>query len=883
MIAANTRQPSGRTSRRAFAPQGRLRGWRSATRAWVAAGAPAVLVLVIAATGPGLPRVQAQVVPRPTGPALVPPVPFSDPGDALAVEVSPATLAFERAWNLRVLHVEPPSEVDGAARADAVLGSVALPFGLALGAGVTSLRPQGNRPDRGRGSLALAWGAEGAFALGAALRFIRSGDPEIGDLTSLDLSTAWRPAPLFALTFDVSDVTGPAGLTELPGGRELPAGFRLAFGFRPFGTDALVLDLSGRVDSAGGVGARAAVDIRLPRLGRLRAAAEADELDGPDPRVAILAGLAVDWGAARAEGGAIVGDVRATSATGWYASALLTGEDRGGLPTPPKLVELPLRGDLDPHRLPGILAYLDRLGADPGALAGVLLRLRGTGMGVAIGSELGEGIADLRRRGVPVVCQLEAPSGPEWLACLRGSAIVLDPAGGIQVTGPATTVIVLGEALQRLGVRADFLRIGRFKSAPEQFENRRPSAPALAARRRYVDDVRAALVDDLAAALDASPERAAEVIDEGPYTAREAVAAGLVTGLADDRELSGPLTEVLGTGFRRVQAGPLDGDDRWSRPTRIGVVVVDGQIVDGRNVDIPILDVHLTGGDTVVEVLEGFARDPAIAAIVLRVDSPGGSALASDRIWRAVRRARRRKPVVASLGAVAASGGYYIASAADRVLADPATLTGSIGIFFGKVDVAGLAGRLGVHTTQIQGGDRAGYQSLFRPFTAPERRMLAEKVRGFYRLFLERVATGRGLDVAAVDRLGRGRIWSGVEARDQGLVDELGGFGAALRLARARAGLAGRREVGIVVRPERPRTLVDFLLGDALPGAQGSAGVEPPDGGELGTPGGAAAALLRTLDPALAPVVERAIGLAHQRGGAGAPLALLPDVIAEVP
>jgi len=829
-------------------------------------------------------RGSAQVVPGPTDPPLVPPVPFADPGDALALEIQPAALAFERTWHLRYLHAEPPSDVDGAARSDAVLASVKLPFGLALGAGITSLRPQGGGASRGRGSLALAWAPSDALAFGTALRVIRTDDPAIGDLSTLDLSVGWRPSPLLALALDVTDVTGPAGLTELRSG-DLPAGFRLAVGLRPFGDGALVVDLSGRVTTDGAVAARAAIDVALPRFGRLRAAADATGLDGGDAAVAILAGLAVDWGGLRAEGGAIVGDVRSTSATGWYASALLSGARRGGLPIRRVLLDLPLRGGLgDPHQLPEVLAYLERL-RDVPDLGGVLLRLRNTGLGVATAGELGEEIDALRDAGVPVVCHLEAPSGSEWLACLRAGAIVVDPAGGVRLTGPSTTVILVGELLDRLGVRADFLRIGRYKSAPEQFSNARPSPPAMDARRAFLDDVQEHLGARIAEGMGVDADRAQEIVAGGPYTAPEALEGNLIRGLADDGALERPLREILGERLPRVRSLPASSPTRWSRPTRIGVVVVDGQMVDGRNVDVPILDIHLSGGDTIVEAIDGFARDPAIAAIVLRVDSPGGSALAADRIWRAVRRARRRKPVVASLGAVAASGGYYIASAADVVFADAATLTGSIGIFFGKVDVAGLAEKLGVFTTQLQGAPRAGYQSLFRPFSPDERAMLADKIRLYYRRFLDRVAAGRGMEVTAVDAVARGRIWSGRAALDRGLVDELGGFGRALRDARRRAGLEGRTDVGVLVRPGRPRELLDYVIGDMVQaGTDGSeaggdvAGGAPPAAEPSGADVGA---VLGAVDPGLVPLLGRAAGLA--RVAPDIPLALLPEVISAPP
>jgi len=206
-----------------------------------------------------------------------------------------------------------------------------------------------------------------------------------------------------------------------------------------------------------------------------------------------------------------------------------------------------------------------------------------------------------------------------------------------------------------------------------------------------------------------------------------------------------------------------------------------------------------------------MAANSRIRAIVLRVDSPGGAVMASDQIWRAVQRARKKKPVIASMGEVAASGGYYVASAANEIWASPSTITGSIGIFYGKVDIEPLAKHFGVNIETEKRGSHAGADSLFRPFTDADRALLVEKLRSWYRQFLERVAEGRKLPIEKVDALARGRVYSGDTAHTLGLVDSLGGFGSALARARELAKLPIDAE--IVVRPERPSTLLDYVLG----------------------------------------------------------------------
>jgi protease-4 len=234
----------------------------------------------------------------------------------------------------------------------------------------------------------------------------------------------------------------------------------------------------------------------------------------------------------------------------------------------------------------------------------------------------------------------------------------------------------------------------------------------------------------------------------------------------------------------------------------VAVVHIGGDIVDGESVHVPLFDIRMTGAVTMKKVLREIRDDPRIGAVLLRIDSPGGSALASDIIWREVMALRERKPVVASLGAVAASGAYYIASAADEIWAEPTTLTGSIGIFYGKADVSGLLGKIGVGVTTFKRGERADMESWTRAYTPDERRRLLGQIREYYNLFLDRVVEGRGrgFNRQIVDKRGRGRLWSGADAKRNLLVDELGGYLEALDRARELGGV--KRETRVFHLPK---------------------------------------------------------------------------------
>jgi protease-4 len=255
---------------------------------------------------------------------------------------------------------------------------------------------------------------------------------------------------------------------------------------------------------------------------------------------------------------------------------------------------------------------------------------------------------------------------------------------------------------------------------------------------------------------------------------------------------------------------------------QIAIVHVTGEIAEGKGRD-DLLAGAAAGSDTVIKAIREAAKDDQVAAIVLRIDSPGGSALASDLIWREAE--RTKKPVVASLSDTAASGGYYIAVAADKIVAAPGTLTGSIGVVGGKVAVGGALERYGVHTDVVSKGKNAGWLSMQSPFTAAEREVFLGTMKDVYRLFTSKVAAGRKLDMEKIEKLAEGRVFTGRMAKEAGLVDRLGTLDDAIDEAKALAGLAADEEIERVLLPE-PRGLFDDLFGMRGLGAPPVAGVD---------------------------------------------------------
>ncbi len=800
---------------------------------------------------------------RATGPVMLPPIPVGAPDGAFAVEANPAAIGSLDGWQVAFVHVGGPDTLATLDQGDSFYGVTPLPFGLGVGLGVERLADVGPSGPAGRFSFAFAYAPSDATAMGLAVRHLEGG--ALDGATNVDLSVLLRPTSRFAISLVAHDVLGPAGLIGL-NGAAIPTSFVGAVAVRPFGYDYLTIEALGGIDTdrLGSVGGT--IVGWVPYFGRISGRITGEDLGGTAD-VRVVAGAELVWGQLSAFGGVAFGDGYGAG-PGYYVGGTLGAQSIDGLPPPSTVYDLEVRGSVGERRILSIVDRLDRAARDP-RVSGVLLRLRDTGIGLAYAQEIRQVIATLRAAGKPVVCHLEAASGAEIYACTAASRTLIDPAGHIRLLGPSMDVLMLGDLLRNLGVRADFVRIGEYKSAPERFTENRMSDADRRQRERYLDDVYSRMLQDLARSMGITSAEAGALVDRGPYAASQAASARLVQGTSDEMDLDDALADVVGGRVRRRESLRSSGPRSWGTGRRVGVVVVDGTMVDGENVDIPFVGIHQSGGRSVVEAIERLAADRSVKAIVLRVDSGGGSALASDQIWRAIRRAKRRKPVIASLGAVAASGGYYVASACDEIFADPSTLTGSIGIFFGKVDFAILAERVGVHPEQLGRGARSGAASMFRPFTDDEREALREQITIGYRLFVQRVAEGRDMTVEAVDERGRGRIWSGDAAIEQGLVDRRGGFAAALARARELGRVPSHEAIEYL--PSRPSSLLDYVL-DAAGGPSHSARAAEGEGRVVER--------MLPLPPHARAALDVALAMSRMAPGSG--VAMLP-MVAGVP
>jgi protease-4 len=791
---------------------------------------------------------------RATDPVLTPASTMLQRDDAAAIDVNPAALGLLPSWSLTYTHAQIDELGAWLGQGDALSFATPLPFGFALGTTLQSLRPGPRASQVGAGpadralfGLSVAYQPWKRFSLAASGRGFASGTAAFDGLTAFDVGMAWHAADWLGFSATGRDLFvsrkgfGAAGFDL---GASLVAGWQV----RPFGNSDLVLDFDVGLSDHDRAAGRMGLGLRVPYLGYASSLVELERVGHTDQVYRMLFELDASFERLTVGGGFAAGQELGHGANG-FATARVDGQARPGIPSAARVLDLELRESNERGIVDALLTLDSALHDD--RVSAVLLRPRGGGMATAYAQEFRLLVSALRKAGKRVFCHLEDASGGQYYACAGAESVLLDPAGSLRLLGAAADVLLFGETLHKIGLRADFVRIGDYKSAPEQLGHSQLSEPGREELRALLGDVQARVLQDLGRDLHVSRERVAAIMDNGPQLAAQAISDKLVAGVLDEAAL-GQAGDPILAGERVVSALAPRRRGDWSAGPRIGVVMIDGSIVDGENVDVPFLGLHMSGGKTIVAAIDAMLADPLVRAIVLRVDSPGGAVLASDQIWRAVRRAVAIKPVVVSMGAVAASGGYYVAAAADEIWADPSTMTGSIGIFYGKVDAVDLANKLGVTIESFQFGKRAGAESIFRPFTPDERAALADRMRTYYRLFLARVATGRGLSIERVDELGRGRVYSGDAALRLGLIDHLGGFGAALARARQLGQVNDAAEV--VVLPRRPQGLLDYVFG-AMSGAE-------------------AQAPLALMPAEVRAALARAVVL--QQLGAATPLALLP-------
>jgi protease-4 len=449
----------------------------------------------------------------------------------------------------------------------------------------------------------------------------------------------------------------------------------------------------------------------------------------------------------------------------------------------------------------------------------ILLEIDMSGIGWGKSEEIRDAIADFRSSGKPVYAYMEYGMNKEFYIASACDKVYVAPPGELFINGLAADVMFFRGSLDKLGIYPDIYQIGQYKSAGDMFTRKDMSESHREYINSLLDDLFNRYVDTIAKARGKSVEEMRAIIDNAPYSAKQAKDAGLIDGIGYRSELEKEIKTLLGyketeqlrvvtgSSYRRVDSDSLG----LNKGEKIAVIYATGDIGSGSSENSPTGSQSI-GSDTMVRAINEARDDKSVKAIVIRVDSPGGSGLASDIIWHAVEGAKQKKPVVVSMGDVAASGGYYISAAASKIIAQPSTITGSIGVVAGKPVMRGFYDWLGISNEYILRGKHAGMFRGTEKFSPEERAKFEEWIKStYYDEFIPKVAQGRSKEVEYVDSVGQGRVWTGGQAKDRGLIDEFGGLDRAVEVARELANIPADKGVRRVILPY-PRTMLQQLL-----------------------------------------------------------------------
>jgi protease IV len=472
------------------------------------------------------------------------------------------------------------------------------------------------------------------------------------------------------------------------------------------------------------------------------------------------------------------------------------------------------------------VSALHRAAKDP-RVAGLIARVQLPAAAAGPAQELREAVAAFAAVKPSLAWAETYPGTLSYYLASAFGEVWVQPSGTVGLIGFATNALFLRDALDKAGLEAQFVARGEYKSAANLFTQDRYTDAHREADTRLLESLRAQVWQAIAESRNIGYDSLDGLADQAPLLRDVAVQSGLIDRVGFRDEAYARIAELVGVEGLSPQSGDADADEapprlylsRYARTTGAGgsprpsvpgrkpkstiaVVTVAGPIVSGRGGSRLPFGSSNAGGDTVAAGLREAAADDSVSAIVLRVDSPGGSVTASETIWREVQKARERgKPVVASMGAVAASGGYYVSMDADAIVANPGTITGSIGVVTGKLVARDLKERLGVGSDAVRTNANADAWSINAPFTPEQHAQVEAEADLFYTDFVQRVAEGRNLSIEAVEAVARGRVWTGADALEHGLVDELGGLRTAVRRAKVLAGLDEDDKVRIISYP----------------------------------------------------------------------------------
>ncbi len=480
---------------------------------------------------------------------------------------------------------------------------------------------------------------------------------------------------------------------------------------------------------------------------------------------------------------------------------------------PPEM-PLPFLESQNPVSLPDVWLALKKAAADP-RIEAVVIEPRGVTAGWAKLQELRMELDQFQKSGKPLVAYLRNPGVREYYLASGAGRIFMAPQDSLDVKGLRLETMYFKDTLDKLGVKADVVHAGKYKDAGDMFTRTSMSPETREVLGQVLDQYYGDLVETIARARRKTVDQVKEFIDQGPVSGERAFAGGWVDGVGFDdsvmRELKRRLHEhepklVPLRTYVKIPASSVPG---VQGPKRIALVVGEGMIVSGRG-DSGFQDGLIVSG-RLNKVLREVGSDASIQGVILRVDSPGGDGVASDEILNAARELSRKKPMVISMSDYAASGGYFISMTGDPIVAYPNTLTGSIGVIYNRFSARGLYNKLGIEKDSMQRGKYAAIDSDYEPLSADGQKKVEDEIQRFYQGFLKRVAEGRKRKPEEIELLAQGRVWLGTQARDNRLIDELGGLDRAIEMVKKKAGIAASARITLVPYPAR-RSLLEVLL-----------------------------------------------------------------------
>lgn len=485
---------------------------------------------------------------------------------------------------------------------------------------------------------------------------------------------------------------------------------------------------------------------------------------------------------------------------------------QGDIPeTPPVDVAFPIPflQSRTPVTVENVWSMLRRAAADS-RIKAVVFEPDGASPGWAKMQEIHADLEQFRKSGKPLIAYLRSPDAREYYMATACSKIYMSPADVLDLKGIAFELMYFKNTLDKLGVHVDVEHAGKYKDFGDMFTRTSMSPETNEAMSSLADGIYGDLVNTVAKGRGKDPAAIRAIIDNGPFLAKQAKANGLVDELRYEDEAFGELKTALHqTALKKITEQDYAPEPAGAAGRdKIAFVVAEGSISRGDPNSTGVTGLESEAFDA---MLTRVGNDSTVKGVIVRIDSPGGEVTASDDMWRAMNDLHSKKPVVISMSDDAASGGYYMAMSGDPLIAYPETITGSIGVVFGKPDLHGLYDKLGVTKDYISRGRFALIESDYQPLTEPERMKLREGVDADYEDFLSKVAAARKKPVSAIEPVAQGRVWLGYQAKANGLVDELGGIDRALEMIKAKSGIPAGNAVNLTLYPPK-RSIIDLLL-----------------------------------------------------------------------